>query len=634
MSDPSASDDGRLLTTPEELSEAPVFLPTGNEWVSLPLVRPHDGALESINVLHMAAGGLVELCGRGAAGAGVPAAPPNANLPLLAPRIEVEGQTPGNRQWERLDHWLPRWQAEVGAVQVSGTVWAPPGHRGFVYLLTAANHGAAPVDLTLGLDGLWAQSRFTVYTARTLAGSRHVRRDRWSRGPVFELRFGLPVVAWAVAASAPDVDWQWRDDADGIAWQGVQHQTLAPGAEATLAFYVAVAREADGARTTAVDLMRRGWRRLLTEARAWLAARVRQAGDATLTGVLNLNMFFNYFYSQGYAIDSEDLALVTSRSPLYYVSAAFWARDALLWSLPAVILVEPAQARAMLQAAFTRYLRHAGVHSLYMDGTVLYPGFELDELAAYLVAVDRYVRDTGDAAVQDEPWLQQALPYLQELFRQHRHDRVALYDTFLYPSDDPATYPYLTYDNALSWRAFGVLADLYRRAGRAADAAAARAEAAAIRQAIYDHLVVPGPFGPMFAWSTDLQGAHKVYDEPPGTLQLLAYYGLCAADDPIYTATCRWIRSEHNPWFCSDGRFVEVGCPHSPHPFVMGIAASLLSGRAEAAHAILRAAPLDGGLACEAFDRQTGRVKTGAAFATCAGLLAWAMVQAGRANDP
>lgn len=40
---------------------------------------------------------------------------------------------------------------------------------------------------------------------------------------------------------------------------------------------------------------------------------------------------------------------------------------------------------------------------------------------------------------------------------------------------------------------------------------------------------------------------------------------------------------------------------------------------------VVRRAPLDGGLACESIDPQTGGVRTGAAMASLAGFLAWAL---------
>ena len=61
---------------------------------------------------------------------------------------------------------------------------------------------------------------------------------------------------------------------------------------------------------------------------------------------------------------------------------------------------------------------------------------------------------------------------------------------------------------------------------------------------------------------------------------------------------------------------------------MQGLFNALLGGlpeRVREAEGVLLRAPLDTGLACEAFDRQSGEVKTGAAFATCAGFLGYAM---------
>ncbi len=622
--------EGKLVTVPEDI-EAPVaYFPTGNEYVSLPLVGPDAGRLDRPGCLSMAAVGLVEFAGSGA-------------QPFLQPVVALDGHPLALEgcSWERLGHWLPRFRLrhEARRVMVQGTVFAPPGHKGFVYLLEAWVEGPGERTFQLGLEGCWGSTLQTVYTSRPVHGRHALRRDRWSRGPVLEVRAGTALAALGFACSHPltTCEW-WQSGAPGDAELevpsdgppvGFRIGVTVPGPRASVAFYVGVNREGDGARTTAVDLARRGWQALLTESLGWLDARARELPDPGLTRLMNLNAFFNYFYALGETIDTEELVLVTSRSPLYYVSAAFWARDALLWSLPGVLLVDPGQARRMVVTAFTRYRRHAGIHSLYLDGSLLYPGFELDELCAYPLALERYLASTGDLSILAEPGVRQGLAHCESLFWPRRHPEIDLFETMLAPSDDPVTYPYLTYDNALAWRALRFMGSMGAEAGLTQEAVRrCRETAPRVRQAIYDHLVADGPFGPMFAWAADLAGSREIYDEPPGSLQLLAYYGFCDPADPIYRNTARWVHSPHNPHHYPDARFPEVGCPHADHPFVMGIFNSLLSGRAEVARQILLRAPLDGGLACESFDRHTGVVRTGAAFATCAGFLAYAIHKA------
>ena len=131
----------------------------------------------------------------------------------------------------------------------------------------------------------------------------------------------------------------------------------------------------------------------------WLDARRWPIPDAQLERLYNTNLFFCLFYSAGITLDTEELVLVTSRSPRYYVSAAYWDRDSLLWSFPTVVDADPALARRMLDYVFGRQRRNLGVHSRYIDGTVLEPGFELDELMAPVLALERYVGATATGTV-------------------------------------------------------------------------------------------------------------------------------------------------------------------------------------------------------------------------------------------
>jgi hypothetical protein len=341
-------------------------------------------------------------------------------------------------------------------------------------------------------------------------------------------------------------------------------------------------------------------------------------------------------------LDNEELVLVTSRSPRYYVSAAHWSRDSLLWSFPGLLLADRGVARQALVQAFRLYSRRAGVHSLYLDGSELYPGFELDELAAFPVALGHYLERTGDRSVLKEAPVREGMVRVWGALEEVRVRPHHLYRTFLLPSDDPAHHPIVTYDNALAWKALSVFADL-RWPG-------AREKAVGLQADLRRWAVVPGPFGPMWAWSFDppdaaaegegepgAAGSYVLYDEPPGSLALLAYYGFCDPLDPVYLNTLRWIWSAHNPWYMADGPFAAPACPHARHPWVMSLANGLLVparswevlgvDRARFLR-LLSSAPMDGGLACESMDARTGTVRTGAAFATCAGLLASAIAHA------
>ena len=99
--------------------------------------------------------------------------------------------------------------------------------------------------------------------------------------------------------------------------------------------------------------------------------------------------------------------------------------------------------------------------------------------------------------------------------------------------------PYITYDNVMVWLALKKLASLLPE-----KYAFMESRAADIKKAVYEHCVFRDPEGrPYFGWSTDLEGNHDVYDEPPGSLQLLPFYGFCSADDEVWLNTVSMIRS-------------------------------------------------------------------------------------------
>ena len=151
----------------------------------------------------------------------------------------------------------------------------------------------------------------------------------------------------------------------------------------------------------------------------------------------------------------------------------------------------------------------------------------------------------------------------------------------------------------------------------------------AVRQAVREHCVKTNRDGaPYFAWSVDLAGNSDVYDEPPGSLQLLAELGFCEKDDPVWQNTVAMIRAPEYRYSFAGCPIAEIGCPHAPHPWLLSVANSLLCGRVEQSLAILRASPMDNGIACESIDEVTGECTTGEAFATCAGFVCYALRRA------
>lgn len=644
-----------IRTVPEPVRDSRRYAATGNEYVALPEIGWDDAACYSLNVMTERARGLVEFRGGGDGG------DKPDSLPLFAPWILADGAPTASWTWHLTyeSGWLPIFTAEeVGAVdgaeaapealreglqqglraglRVTARYLTPPGEKGLILALEVENQGDVPRKVTFGWRFLPGTLAVSVFSRQPWGGIQRLYEDSWTRTLTWEGLAGQPEVALALR---PPEGARWLPDrsdsghpALGRAAASLCDETLLPQSSCQRAWMVGVNLDGDGAGLNAVHLARRGWSSLHEETTAKLADLLAQLPPAREEGPLRAmtvrNLLFSLHFSAGRTLDGEEWVLVTSRSPRYYVSAAHWSRDSLLWSFPAVLELSPHLAREWLLAAFRRYTRHPGVHAQYLDGRVLYPGFELDQLAAFWLALARYVRRTGDRSILTDPVVAGVLPTLESAAREAYDPAVGLLRTFLLPTDDPAPYPFSIYDNALFLVAWREREALFSSSGP--DAVPGLLDR--LRQSIYQHGVVPGPFGQQFAGATDGQGRRLLYDEPPGSLELLAYYGFCGADDPIYRNTVAWIHSSANPDYLPQSRFGHIGCPHAPYPWVLSWCNGLLSGRAGEVLPYLQEASLDGGFACETVDPQSGAVQTGAGFATCAGFLGYALVRLERGS--
>ena len=212
-----------------------------------------------------------------------------------------------------------------------------------------------------------------------------------------------------MADAQTDSSFTCSDDGS-ITYDLSHHCTIAADGTASVVFYWGLGFEEVAAATSAKEMLRQTFDVELTKTRTWLQERrVTFNGDAKLTQLYNTNLFFCMFFSTGITLDTEELVLVTSRSPRYYVSAAYWDRDSLLWSFPAILDADPERAKEMLSYVFGRQRRNFGIHSRYIDGTVLEPGFELDELVAPLLALERYINKTGDKSILSDPDIVQGI---------------------------------------------------------------------------------------------------------------------------------------------------------------------------------------------------------------------------------
>lgn len=596
------------------------YVVTGNEAISLPTIRESDAGIEGISFLHMGSKGMLEMCG-------------SSLMPLLRPFIEVNGERAAltELRWQRNHFWIPSFQTEVQGLNVKGIILAPLGERGFCYRLELSNKSKGACNIRYGLEGCWHSTLHSINESKPINSIKNAYHSNWNHCVVLDVRPDISLFAFApIYTEDPghsDTKYSFaKNTSDGsISYELYQEKTLEQGMSCYENFWFGIGFEEVAAATSAKEMLRQGFEAEYMKTCRWLSERERTTDNAKLDELLNMNMFFSFFFGSGITIDTEELALVTSRSPRYYVSAAYWDRDSLLWSFPAILMADADYAREMLQYVFTRQIKNIGIHSRYIDGTILEPGFELDELCSPVIALKGYIDRTGDFSLLSEQHILVGIKHILKILATKKHSELALYETMLQPTDDMHVYRYITYDNVLVWRALQDIARLYDGILDEERTMILREEAEAVKAAILEHCVKEKDGRLIYAWSVDLEGKWDIYDEPPGSILLLPHYGFCSIEDEIWKNTVEIIRRPDYPYSFAGYPIAEIGCPHAPHPWVLSIANSLLSGNKESAKLHLERSEMDNGIACESIDEYTGESRTGDAFATCAGFLAYAI---------
>lgn len=578
------------------------FIPTGNEFLSLPRINESSAAIEELGFLSMGLKGMIELSG-------------SQDLPLFLPYIE--GADGLKLKWSRDNYWIPSATAENEALSYTLKVLAPISERGFIIHMEL--RAKRDMSFSWGTKGSWLNTMHCVNENKPLEGKSYSYESGWNHGFIMDYRLGSPLFALAPMWDR-ECSYSFSQQGNEICYDIRRDESLRCGEGAELNIFWGFGFEEVAAATSAKEMLRRSYAYEYSKTANYLAQRSRFIKNEKLTKLYNENLFFCLFYSTGRSYDTEELICATSRSSRYYVSAAYWDRDSLLWSFPSVLSADKDLAREMLDYVFTRQRRNIGTHSRYIDGTVLEPGFELDELMAPIIALYSYVKESGDTEYLNESHVKAGVRQILTQLEAVRSEKQELYETFLQPTDDERVYPYLCYDNVLVWRALRYLAELYPSMS-----CELYSKADAVREAIFRSFVFENDKGKYLAWSVDLEGNHDIYDEPPGSLLLLPYYGFIERESELWKNTAAMIRSESYAYSFAGLPFSEIGCPHAPHPWVLSLCNSLLSGFEENAWDELERIRMDNGIACESVDEYTGELATGAAFATCAGFLCHSM---------
>ena len=604
-------------------------IPTGNEWIALPDIRASDGALGTFNVISMHNRGLLEVTGE-------------RGKPVLQPYFMADGRPLAfrNPSWELIEYWIPTAHLTVEGLDATLTYCAPTGSRAAFLRMTLTNRRPQPVPITLGLKASWGALNRVTYVPVRLSGVRTVGSAPWvDQGEAFSYVTNDTQFAWSIIhpGSRADVTSPPITEAPGL--DAYRTVTLAPGESTESIFILGVGIEefsaAHSARALTQLLQRDGAEGLVEQTASWCRDRTRTTGQSDLDVLMNRNFLFTELYAWGKTIDTEQLVGITSRSPRYYVSAAYWDRDAMLWSFPALLDIDRPMARQALEYALTTQLRNTGTHSRFIGGIVLEDGFQLDEAVAPIIALADYVKRTND-----DGFLRShidAVSALRDLLISRYDAETGLYSSLQDSQDEFQKLPFLTYDNVLSWRAMLDLAALFQRLHEPVAAQQMTDRAAALRKAILAHCIstgAPGADGAIFASATD--GKQSVFtDIPPGSLMKLPSLGFVTETDPVFARTYRWLHSSGYQYSYYDQPYGLPGSYRLKFTTSWSLADHLLlaSGRDQALK-VLRASSWDGGIITEGVDPASGFMdQQGRAFATAAGYVAHTICQAACVGD-
>jgi hypothetical protein len=521
--------------------------------------------------------------------------------PLLRPRLSYGGRehhlNDAPMVWERALGWLPTFTWTSGDLVLRGTIFAPFGRdsdsAGAVYAISIENRSEATLDIAISLDGELGHRQLRVRTPRPFEDAHRV--SLVERAAVLGGAAAAGMVSVAIGADSDDVIVAPRGSS-GNQFTISRKFSVEAKDKAQLAFYIAAGPEQDGAIASMEVLRRRGWKDLLRDTRDALQSLEQSTGHESLDGIINRNLLFAYFYGVGRAVDDAHYYLVRSRAPWHGRGVTVRDWEALTWTLPAVQLADPPLARELLVRAceLHGYAPGRGVH--YFDGTMFAPGFCLEGIAGYAIAVDRYIRETNDEHIVDEPIVADTLYLSSEDLTDRRDRNVPLYSTEVLPGGATAAFPFTLHGNAVVAQALEVLR-------RTLDEETAKGveDPDAVRAALRRHFVAENDGKQQFAAATDLAGHYGFDDDPVGSALWLPLYEAVERTDSTYRRT------------------VKKGPP--PNELARECA-RLLGPDSSAVLQWFRRAALDGGYAAEVVSAD-GQAKFNGGDASLSGLLAW-----------
>ncbi|MBP5717683.1 MAG: glycoside hydrolase family 125 protein [Abditibacteriota bacterium] len=528
------------------MQKKPRHISTGNQYIVLPNINPRNAGIEKLGFMMSAFKSIVELHG------------PD-DTPLIAPVAEVDGKNIFDDCRYRMEkHWIPNFVAGGGGLDASYAIYPVLNRRSFAVVITLTNTSLKSLTVNTGIRGAWKRAYHTVGVKKLMYGVKSGRIGTLDKQlSVFEFRGPWPMFAVAVysVGTANKVRSGLEEgnavhaaDEQAIHYERTISVNMEPGETLKLPFYIGIGPEEISAASAAKETAMQGSERVANAIRNWLDIHTFVCKDKTAADIINANNLYSYFYTQFVTIDTEKFVIATAGTSDCDHCGIYMDRAANRHAFPAVLQMNNAQARDVIEYVFNHQIKNIGLRSRFIDGVTLENGFELDQLCAPIRAIALYTQFTDDFSLLFDLKVQNGINKIMNILEAQYDKKTGLYETLLRSNGKYSEHPYICFQNVLVWR---ILLDTSKLYGSIHDLDRAdnmNRMAADLKKAIDKNFIKDSEFGKVYAYSVDGDGNFILDDESEGSLSILPYFEFCKDDNVIYLNTLRMVKKIREKW--------------------------------------------------------------------------------------
>lgn len=602
---------------------------TGNDYISIPSIIDKNANIKNINTLFSNYNGLIEIDS-------------NDGNAILKPFITVNNKEIflNDIKWFLDVYWIPHWEFTIDNIIIKGSLLAPLSTKSFICGYEIINNSDKDIFLKLGFKGNISSLNRIINNKEKMMLAKEIFSNSDRNKMIINFMKETTILSFA-AAGEDNIDYMgWNknidynltgkkttvSDSDTINYCFYKDLKVEAGKSSFYKYYFSVGLDSDTAIANSNYLINHDYSLLYNNTIASLKNKIKDVKDIQLNQIMNTNLLFNYFYTQGKTIDTDERIALISRSPLYKNCASYNNRNIFLWAFPGLLLSDANTAKEILDYFFKKQIKNIEFSKSYINGTSMLPGFALDEICAPIIGLEYYLNHTKDFSYLRNDYVLSGLEKIINTIFKYRHKDYYLFKTNLLPSLVKHKNPYILYDNVLVWKVFKIMENVCEHFGYSDQMEKFKEYSGKVKENIYGYLVIKIKDKTYFAWSTDLNGNYRIiYDEAVGSLLLLNYYNFCKDKNEIYMNTINELYSDNNSFYVQSRNFKELANLHTPEltPWVLSAVNSALTVRRNEAREFFQKVTMDNGYACESINSDTGEVATGRHFAACAGILGY-----------